>query len=219
MIQRNQFARSSSSVRWSRAARWYRPDRLPSADVPFRSRTPTTLKGRLLTRIVWPRGSVAPKRFLRTVSPITATLSRIPHRPGEKTALLKIPHLDVEKLRFGTSDTRVPVVVSIDNLCGRRSSRRSRRDRRTLMKDAVMSSYTSDLVAPQPILMPPRETAPDPMNSTFDPRLHLVLRLCCAPCPTLTMAITAATPIMMPSIVSADRSLLRAKARIAMRRI
>jgi len=68
--------------------------------------------------------------------------------------------------------------------------------------------------------MPPRETAPDPTNSTFDPMAAIwSCACCCAPCPTLTMAITAATPIMMPSMVSADRSLLRAKARIAMRRI
>jgi len=53
----------------------------------------------------------------------------------KRPALLKIPHLDVEKLRFGTSDTRVPVVVSIDNLCSRRSSGRRCRDRRTLMKN------------------------------------------------------------------------------------
>ena len=41
----------------------------------------------------------------------------------------------------------------------------------------------------------------------------------CAPCPMLTIAITAETPMMMPSMVSAARILLRASARKAMRMI
>ena len=48
-----------------------------AAEVPFGLSRPTTLNGRLLMRTVWPMGSVAPKRFLRTVSPITATLAAI----------------------------------------------------------------------------------------------------------------------------------------------
>src|SRR5262252_980891 len=68
--------------------------------------------------------------------------------------------------------------------------------------------------------MPPRETVPAPTNKTFEPMAAIWSWACCwAPCPTLTMAITAATPIMIPSIVSADRSLLRASALPAMRRI
>ena len=42
----------------------------------------------------------------------------------------------------------------------------------------------------------------------FEPRLRIVFwTLCDAPFPTLTIAITAATPMMTPSIVSAERSL------------
>src|SRR6202162_6570679 len=48
-----------------------------AADVPLGTRTPVTRNGRLLMRIVCPIGSVAAKRFLRTVSPITATLADI----------------------------------------------------------------------------------------------------------------------------------------------
>src|SRR5207245_11004523 len=48
-----------------------------AADVPLGISTPTTRKGRLLMRIVWPTGSVAPNKFLRTVSPMTATLAAI----------------------------------------------------------------------------------------------------------------------------------------------
>src|SRR5258708_2248187 len=42
---------------------------------------------------------------------------------------------------------------------------------------------------------------------------------CCAPWPTPTVAITAPTPMMMPSMVNSDRILLRVSARIAMRKI
>src|ERR1700676_2550813 len=41
----------------------------------------------------------------------------------------------------------------------------------------------------------------------------------CAPCPMLTTAMTAATPITIPSIVRADRILLRASARKARRNV
>src|SRR6185437_4210574 len=41
----------------------------------------------------------------------------------------------------------------------------------------------------------------------------------CAPCPRPTVAITAPTPMMMPSIVSSERILLRASALIAIRKI
>jgi hypothetical protein len=40
-----------------------------------------------------------------------------------------------------------------------------------------------------------------------------------APCPILTITMTAETPMMIPSIVSAARDLLRASARKAMRMI
>ena len=54
----------------------------------------------------------------------------------------------------------------------------------------------------------------------LDPMAAICCWACnCAPWPTLTMAITAPTPMMMPSMVSMERSLLRARARMAMRMI
>ena len=68
--------------------------------------------------------------------------------------------------------------------------------------------------------MPPRFTVPDCTNSMLDPMAAICCcACCCAPCPTLTMAMTAPTPMMMPSMVSMERSLLRARARMAMRTI
>src|SRR5207245_5440969 len=48
-----------------------------AAAVPFAVSSPTTLKGKLLMRIVCPIGSVGPNRFFLTVSPITATFAAI----------------------------------------------------------------------------------------------------------------------------------------------
>ncbi len=48
-----------------------------AAEVPFGVSRPTTLNDRLLMRTVWPTGSVAPNRFLRTVSPMTATFAAV----------------------------------------------------------------------------------------------------------------------------------------------
>src|SRR6476469_9384864 len=42
---------------------------------------------------------------------------------------------------------------------------------------------------------------------------------CCAPCPSPTVAITAPTPITIPSIVSSERILFRVNARTAIRKI
>src|SRR3954465_10389939 len=68
--------------------------------------------------------------------------------------------------------------------------------------------------------MPPRFTEPDPTINRFDPIAAIWSWICLfAPLPIATMAITAPTPMMMPSIVSAERSLLRAKARRASRNV
>src|SRR5207248_2660428 len=81
---------------------------------------------------------------------------------------------------------------------------------------AVMSSYTSVLVAPQPSLSPPRFTVPLDTNSMFEPMAAIWSCTCLlAPCPTPTIAITAPTPMMIPSMVSPERSLLRPSARTA----
>ena len=67
---------------------------------------------------------------------------------------------------------------------------------------------------PPPAPKPP----PEKIVSVFVPRLSIrCWTLTAEPLPTATSMITAATPIMMPSIVSADRSLLAAIPRTAMR--
>src|SRR5215472_9393446 len=83
---------------------------------------------------------------------------------------------------------------------------------------ASTSARTRVCVFPQPMDMPPRFIEPALTKSIFDP----IAAICCctcsrAPWPKATMAITAPTPIMIPSMVRPERSLLRASARNASR--
>ncbi len=72
--------------------------------------------------------------------------------------------------------------------------------------------------APAPPRTPPVFCAPALTNRRFVPMPSIcACTEACAPCPMLTIAITAATPMMMPSMVSAARILLRASARKAIR--
>src|SRR5262245_55348615 len=71
---------------------------------------------------------------------------------------------------------------------------------------------------PRPWRTPPVLLDPDRTMSRFEPRLWICSAMrACAPEPIETIAITAATPMMMPSIVRMLRSLLTRSARTAMR--
>jgi len=69
---------------------------------------------------------------------------------------------------------------------------------------------------PQPVRMPLDVVLPEKMRITFCPRLAICASTCAlAPLPMPTIAITAATPIMIPSAVSTERILFRRSARYA----
>ena len=69
---------------------------------------------------------------------------------------------------------------------------------------------------PEPARTPPELTAPGTTTSRLVPRLSICLRTASlAPWPTATMAISAATPMKTPSMVSAERVRLRPIAWIA----
>src|SRR5688572_3552496 len=73
-------------------------------------------------------------------------------------------------------------------------------------------------VSPVPLRTPPTFCAPALTKSRLVPMLEIcACTEACAPWPMLTMAITADTPMMMPSMVSAARILLRTSARKATR--
>ena len=69
------------------------------------------------------------------------------------------------------------------------------------------------MTLPEPNETPPLEAAPGCTSRMLAPMLAIV---CCSasfePCPISIMAMTAATPIRMPSVVRADRVLLRVSA-------
>ena len=68
--------------------------------------------------------------------------------------------------------------------------------------------------------MPPISAAPGTTTNRLVPRLSICLRTASlAPWPTAIMAISAATPMKTPSMVSAERILLRASAWVAAVRI
>jgi hypothetical protein len=73
---------------------------------------------------------------------------------------------------------------------------------------------------PMPPRAPPEVIEPESTMMMLEPRL----RICSstrawAPPPTAIMTITAATPMMMPSMVNAERILLTRRASRAMRRV
>src|SRR5207247_25352 len=83
---------------------------------------------------------------------------------------------------------------------------------------ATASSSVSVYWVPWPRRAPLEVTLPDVAMMRLVPRLSIrSVTLACAPVPTPTMAITAPTPMMMPSIVNALRSLFTRSARRALR--
>ncbi len=73
---------------------------------------------------------------------------------------------------------------------------------------------------PEPPRAPPDVTEPESTMMMFEPRLLICSSTrACAPLPTAIMTITAATPMMMPSMVKAERILLMRRASRATRRV
>ena len=81
-----------------------------------------------------------------------------------------------------------------------------------------MSSQVSVGIDPKPPCAPPAVVVPDMMISRLDPIAENDFStIALAPSPIATIAITAPTPMMIPSAVRNDRSLLRISALPAMR--
>src|SRR6185437_272776 len=193
----------------------------PSPDCPFAVSTPTTWKGSVPMRTVWPMGSALPKRFCCTVAPRTTTLVarvtssgvKLPPRANVQLRMSKycgsVPVTRV--YQFWLSETTcalVPAPGAASAMVG------------TSCSMALISSFTRVLVAPPPRRIPPLLTLPELMYSRLVPMDAIWFCTCCsAPCPRPTVAITAPTPMMMPSMVSSERILLRVSARIAIRKI
>ena len=62
---------------------------------PCASSTPTTRKGRLRTRSVWPTGSIPGKSWFATVWPITATRAALVTSASVKNSPAETPRLRI----------------------------------------------------------------------------------------------------------------------------
>ena len=83
---------------------------------------------------------------------------------------------------------------------------------------AARSSQVIVGIEPKPPWAPPDVVVPDMTMSRFDPiAAYDCSTIAFAPSPIATIAITAATPMMIPSAVRNDRSLLRISALPAIR--
>ncbi len=113
--------------------------------------------------------------------------------------------------QFWSSVTTWPVV------CRRGATQRTPG---TSARIAFRSSQVSVGSEPAPTLTPPAVFAPDDTISTLVPiAVNACSTRALAPSPIATIAITAATPMMMPSAVRNERSRLRRSARSAMRMV
>src|SRR5207247_551380 len=81
---------------------------------------------------------------------------------------------------------------------------------------AAASSIFKVPAPPQPVRMPLEVVLPEKIRMTFCPRLAICASTCAlAPLPIPTIAITAPTPMIIPSAVSTERILFRRSARKA----
>jgi len=85
---------------------------------------------------------------------------------------------------------------------------------------AAASSGVSVVTLPEPKLIPLLVAVPGMISTTLAPMLEMDFWTAAEePAPISIMAITAATPIMMPSVVSKARIGLRRRARSAVRMV
>jgi hypothetical protein len=163
---------------------------------------------------VWPIGS-CPEKIVGEVWPITITRAAVRTSASVKNAAARNrPLADLRILFADALNRSVPVHVAGDELRARVDDGVTIETLGTSRLIASRSSTVSVLVpvSPVPLRTPPTFCAPALTKS----RLVPMLSICActeadAPWPMLTIAITAETPMMMPSMVSAARILLRTK--------
>ena len=90
----------------------------------------------------------------------------------------------------------------------------------TSRRIASASSIFNVPALPQPVRTPLAVMLPEKIRITFSPRLAICASTCAfAPLPMPTIAMTAPTPMMMPSTVRTERSLFRRRARKAILKV
>src|SRR3990170_3671549 len=187
----------------------------PEGDWPFVSRTPSTVKGTFLILIVWPTGSWSPKRLSTTVRPRSATLvapltsccvnglpeERFQSRPLSMLGV--VPVTPVDQFWWPYTTCATPLNTGATSEIAELS-----------FWIASASANVSVDCVPEPIRTPPAVVAPGSTIRILPPMLEMNSEiLLLAPAPTATIAITAPTPMMIPSMVRAERILFTQSAR------
>ena len=186
---------------------------------PLRSSTPMTRNGMFRMRMICPRGSASAKRFSTVVWPSSATFvapstSSPPigrpattdqSRASKYSAVTPCTTVAQFELPYTTCSVPRTDGAAAWTVCTSRW---------------IAHASSSEIVGrlPWPSRMPLDVTLPERTTIRFEPRLWICSATrAWAPEPTATMAITAPTPMMMPSIVRALLSLFTRSARMATR--
>ena len=200
----------------STVSSWSRPSRL----WPRRLITPTTTNGAFLMRIVRPTGSSAPNRLSTTVWPSIAT--RVAPRTSESSNTVPSATPQDETSRYSgvVPLTCVPQLAEPYTTCALPGSVGAAASTPGSSAIAVASSSVSVGALPLPMRNPPCAAEPDSTMNRLLP-IEAIDRLTesSTPRPIASIRITAATPMTMPSIVSAARMRLAAIAANASRSI
>ena len=192
----------------------------PNVFAPFFARRPTTRKGRPLIRTRLSTGLSPGKRLSATVCPTRQTWAAtftswsvkswpsttFQSRTRKKSGLHPCTVEGAQFMSWYTTCARVRTTTATPSADGASRSM------------AAASWGVSVCWVPAPNMTAPEEDDPGSTMSWFWP----MLEICCwtdwvAPWPMATIAMTAATPMITPSIVSAERTRFRMRARIAMR--
>ncbi len=163
--------------------------------------------------MILPTGYCSPKRFVATVIPRTQTFAAARTSVAVKNRPYSTGHS-----RISTYSGVVPLIIQPQFMfpyTARPPVRTPGATYATAEHSFSMNSASSAVNVgrePAACRMPPMLAAPGKTTSTFVPSAWICCSiLCWAPCPIATIAITAPTPMITPSIVSKDRILLRFK--------
>ena len=175
----------------------------------------------LRMRTVWPTGlALGPNSLSTTVCPSTTTLvAAVDVGRSNSAPAARRPAADQEVVGRRAGDAGGPVLLLGDDLRVRPQLRRRVLDRRHLALDRGQVVPGERRHASRSRRgRRPTVVVPDMTMSRFEPiAANDCSTIALAPSPIATIAITAPTPMMMPSAVRNDRSLLRISALPAMR--
>ncbi len=185
------------------------------ADCPLACSRPTTRQASAFRRIVLPTGFWVPKSWFRGVSPRMHS-----ERPARSSvALNRRPSASSQ---FPASNQ--PFVVPVTTVCQFRLPKMAREPLwavgATARRLPTCCAMASASAASKGRARAPPRPGPKPCPGRTMSRLlpRLAIRLvtsAVAPAPTVTMVITAATPMMIPSTVREERSTFRRISRSA----